>query len=165
MKPLVALLMASVALLAGGPEKSKPLRSELSTLEKAVNARLQAMFPNEPWLVLGFTRGMYVGGVGVIFSAEVNLVTGPTLMSVQQPSKEQIAALHDKRLSRLPKLRDTMSQVLKDIAAVPAVGPEERVVFSVTVLRYPYETYTDVPSQIVVHAAKGKLATPKVEEY
>ena len=42
MKPLAALLMASMALLAGGPEKSKVLRSELSTLEKTVNARLQA---------------------------------------------------------------------------------------------------------------------------
>lgn len=167
MKPLLALLLlfSTAVLCANATEKPKVLRSELSNLEKTVNARLVRMFPEEPWLVLGSSRGMYVEGVGVIFSAEVNLATGPTLISVTQPSKEQVAALHDKRLSRLPKLRDTMSEILKDISAVPAVGPDEQVVFAVTVLRYPYETYADLPSQIVLHAPKSKLANAKTEEY
>jgi hypothetical protein len=164
MRLLAALLVLCSACWASGPDKPKSLRSELSNLEKQVNARLNAMFPEEPWLVLGLSRGLYVEGVGLVFSAEVNLATGPTQL-FNQPTREQIAALHEKRIARLPKLRETMNQVLKEIATVPAIGPDEQVIFGVTVLRYPYETYTDLPSQIVLHAPKSKLASAKLEEY
>jgi hypothetical protein len=157
-----AVLLAAVvavSVFASGAER-RVTRTDLANMEKIVNSQLAGMFPDEPWLMLGYTRGVYVPGVGAVFSAEVNLATGPTVSPFSpNPAKEAIAAHRQKKLARVPKLRETMYAIVKDLGNfMTAVPADEQIVFAVTLLRYPYETGNDVPTQIVMHIQRAKLA-------
>ena len=160
MKRLLIGLAAFAALaMAGSPERPHISRVEVANLEKIINTQLAGMFPDEPWLILGFTRGIYIDGVGVVFSADVNLATGPTV-SPFNPSlpKEVVAAHHDKKVSRLPKLRDTMYAIVRSLTTfLPGMPADEQVVFAVTLYRYPWEIPNGIPTQIVMHVQRAKL--------
>lgn len=155
---LLAAVIA-VSAFAVGPER-RVTRTDLANMEKIVNSQLAGMFPDEPWLMLGYTRGVYVPGIGAVFSAEVNLATGPTVSPFSpNPAKEAIAAHRQKKLARVPKLRETMYAIVKNLGNfMTAVPADEQIVFAVTLLRYPYETGSEVPTQIVMHIPRGKLA-------
>ena len=154
---LAAAFLFAVSLPAA--EHARIPRPEIANLEKIVNTQLGGMFPEEPWLLLGYTRGIYIEGVGVVFSADVNLATGPTVSPFSpNPGKEVLAGHHDKKLKRLPKLRETMYSIVRNMSTfLPALPPDEQVVFAVTLLRYPWETGNDIPSQIVMQVSRGRL--------
>lgn len=159
MKQVLVLMMAGAALLSAA-DTPRVSRAEVANVEKTVNSQLTGMFPDEPWLLLGMTRGVYVEGVGVIFSAEVNLATGPSPSPFNPTISPQVIAAHrDKKMSRMPKLRETMYAVVKSLSgAFPNLPGDEQVVFAVTLLRYPWEPAGGAPTQIVMHAPRAKLS-------
>ena len=72
----------------------KKLRSAITTLA------------DDPYLLIGDTRGVYLEGYGAVFTTEVNLANGPSL-SPFRPSitKDDIARIRAKKLERFPILR------------------------------------------------------------
>ncbi len=167
-------LVLSAAASGATAERPKVSRVDVANMERVINGKIQGMFPDEPWILLGFSRGFYVSGVGVIFSADINLATGPAVTPfTPNPRKELLEAQHEKKQKRLPVLRETMFTIVRNVGNTMAGLPDdEQVVLCVSLMRSPWEIGNDIPAQIVMHVQRGKLLAKsatddviKAEEY
>ncbi len=134
-------------------------RGLISAVEVSMNKRVEALFPGEQYLLLGHTHGVYLEGVGCVFTTRVNLAEGPGLSPFRQSLPESArAALRKKKLERLPMLRTAMREMLVSAAVVmDPVPPTERMVLSVSLLHMPHEDVAGLPVQIVMQAEKKTL--------
>ena len=134
-------------------------RAKIANAEKLIDTQLASMYPDEPWFLLGPTNGVYLDGFGAVFSAQINLATGPTSTPFKlEISKEEIARHRDKKITRLPDLRKMMLKIVGSTGGyLDNLAPSEQFVLSVTLLRYPYEDPKSAPSQIVMQVEHGKL--------
>jgi hypothetical protein len=153
----------TAAVFAATAERPKMTRVDVANMENVINGRIQGMFPDEPWVLLGFTRGFYVDGVGVVFSADVSLATGPAVTPFNpNPRKDLLIAQHEKKQKRLPVLRETMYTIVRYLStAVANLPDDEQVVLCVSLMRSPWEIGNDIPAQIVMHVQRGKLLAAK----
>jgi hypothetical protein len=135
-----------------------PLAKVVNT-EKLISTQLAAMYPEEPWFLIGPARGVYLNGFGVVFSAEINLATGPSLSPFKQTiTREEIARHRDKKELRLPVLRTRLYAIVGEMAAYLDTLPgNEEFVLVVTLLKYPWEEANGMPSQIVLRVPRAKL--------
>ncbi|MCX6594115.1 MAG: hypothetical protein NTZ56_21590 [Acidobacteria bacterium] len=141
-----------------------PDRAALQTVEKMVDRRIETMF-DDPFLLLGMTRGVYVEGVGVVLSAEVGLAVTAAGPFSPRPSKEDMARLRQKRLDRLPVLRASMQEILQRTAVMLETVPaQENVVLGVTIFRKSNEDNTGLPGQIVMRAKRQDLLDKKTAQ-
>ncbi len=153
MKRLAALLCLSLF--------AAPDRASLSAVEKALDKRIETMF-DDPFLLLGMTRGVYLEGTGVVFSSEMALVMTPGGPFVQKPSPEEAQRLKQRRMERLPVLRASMREMLVRAAGMlPGLAADERVVLGITLFRRAADDATGLPAQIVMEAPKGELVAGK----
>ena len=172
-----ALILAA-AMVAKPAEPARMSRARIANTEKLISTQLAALLPEEPWFLLGLARGVYLEGTGVVFQADVNLATGPSLSPFKTSiTKEEIARQREKKESRLPLLRTRMYSIVTLISSSLEMMPNnEEYVFAVTLLKYPWEDTPNVPTQIVMRVPRGKLmdaqrqnASPesviKVQEY
>lgn len=152
MKRAVALL--SLVLFAG------PDRGSLMSVERAVDRRMETLF-DEPYLLLGTTRGVYLDGVGAVFTSEISLAMGPNSPMVAA-NKELNERLRQKRLERLPLLRTSMQDsLIRAAEMLPTLPAKERIVLGVTIFRKRLEDNAGIPTQIVMQAAKQELLDKK----
>jgi hypothetical protein len=128
-------------------------------MEKSFDRRLEGWSVDEPVMLLGTTRGVYLEGYGAVFTAEMNLLPGAT-MSPFQPTikKEQVVRVHQKKLSRLPQLRQQMTEMLVASAqSLDTVPLDERIVVGVTLFHFAWEDVSGIPAQIVMQAPRRLL--------
>ena len=156
---LLTLFFSATLLFASGADSPKVPRAKIANVEKLINTQMAAMVPEEPYFLIGLARGTYLDGVGVIFSVDINLATGPTVTPFRPAiSKEEIAKLREKKEARLPLLRTKMFSVIGSMTSfLDGVPPGEEFIFVVTMLRYPYEEASSLPSQIVMRVPRGRL--------
>lgn len=147
-----ALALISLSLFAA------PDRATLTAIEKSIDRRMETMF-DEPWLLLGMTRGVYLEGTGAVFTTEMSLALGPSGPMVSpRLNKEDMEKLRRKRIDRLAVLRTSMQDTLiRTAEMLPTLPPEERVVLGVTIFRKSIDDNTGIPAQIVMQAAKREL--------
>ena len=146
-------------------------RNLLGTLERGCNKRIETLF-DDPYMLLGLTRGVYLDGYGVVLTAEVNLAITPGATPFRMAmTDEEKVALRKKKLDRLPGLKLAMREVLVSSAKTldPMPGTEQ-VVVAITLLNRSFELSQGLPSQIVMQAPKqalvsGALAAIKVREF
>jgi hypothetical protein len=160
MKRLIAvpflLLAIAVGAIAGDPPRVG--RTVLSAMEKSLDDRVTRLWDDNPFVLLGPTRGIYLDGYGVVFTAEVNLATGPTMLMHPQLTKEEIERHRQKKLERLPQLMRAMRQaLLASAASMDNVPAEEQIVIVTFLSRYPWEDATGLPVQITMQAQRKKL--------
>jgi hypothetical protein len=130
----------------------------MAAMEKSFDGKVTRLWDDNPFVLLGSTRGVYLDSVGAIFTAEINLATGPTMFGQGELSKEQIARHRQKKLSRLPVIRDAARQMMMSAAAsLDGVGADEQIVFCIFLSRYPWEDVTGLPSQLQFQAQKKRL--------
>lgn len=154
MRRIFLLMLVACTLLA-----AQVSRSLVGAVEIAMNKRVEALFPGEQYLLLGHTHGVYLDGFGCVFTTRVNLAEGPGLSPFrpQLPESER-AALHKKKLERLPALRLAMREMLVNAALVmDPVPPSEKLVLSVSLLNMPHEDVSGLPAQIVMQAERRVL--------
>lgn len=158
----IAVALVAVALAAANAPRVK--RGSIQAAERAIDVRMLRVIEN-PYLLLGPTRGVYVEGAGATFSAELNLFQGPTVSPFRQTiSNEDIAMVRAKKIERLPKIRESLREALMATAAsLDDVPPQEQIAIGVTLLGLPYEETAGMPSQIVVQGARGKLIEAKLK--
>ncbi|HSM77871.1 MAG TPA: hypothetical protein VLT57_09610 [Bryobacteraceae bacterium] len=165
MKRLILALAISLAVFSqtGHASKAKVSRAAMFSRERALNGQLSALWPEDPYLLLGTTRGVYLDGYGAVFTAEIDLAPGPSLNPFHQTmTKQNIADNHEKMVQRLPKLKLAMSEMLAATAAsLDNVPAEEKVVLGITLTQYAWQDRAGVPSQVVVLGEKGKLIEAK----
>jgi hypothetical protein len=130
-------------------------------MEKSLDGRIQRLWDDNPFALLGSTRGVYLEGYGAVFSAEVNLATGPTLMHTTF-TKEEIARYRSKKLERLPQLIKVLrTSLMESAASLDTVPADEQIVIVAFLTVYPWEDVHGVPGQITLQAPKKKLLEVK----
>ncbi|HLJ18307.1 MAG TPA: hypothetical protein VKV15_27700 [Bryobacteraceae bacterium] len=155
---LILTSVLAAAVFAASPEKPRVGRAQIDAMEKNFDQRLSRLW-NEPFLLLGTTRGFYLDGFGAVFSAEINLVNGPNITPFQPViSKAQVEQHKKKKLERVPALKEAMRQMLTASAAsLDGVPADEQIVVEVTISKYSWEDIAGVPTQILMQAQKKKL--------
>jgi len=156
--PFLLLVVAASAIASDAPRVP---RTTLAAAEKSLDNRFAGLWSDNPFIMLGPTRGVYLESYGAVFTAEVNLVAGPQITIIMQsPTKQSIAEHRQKKLARIPELKKAMVKALADTAASPemaAVPPEEQIVLVAFLSHFPWEDLTGVPSQIMMQGSKKKL--------
>jgi hypothetical protein len=153
--PAIALL-AALALAALKPPVD---REAMAALEKRFDRRIETFSIDDPFYLLGTTRGVYLAGYGAVFTAELNLVAAAVVTPFRPAfTKEQVAALRQKKLARLAELKKMMREMLVDSAAgLKDVPPEEWIVIGVTLFYYGWEDKTGLPNQVLMQARRQSL--------
>ncbi len=160
MKRAAALLAACIALCQGGQSSTPHVgRAAIDAMERSFNRQLSALWTQDPFVLLGTTRGIYLEGYGAVFTAEVDLAPGPTLNPFHQSmNKENIADRRKRMLERLPKLKLAMATMLGGAASsLDTIPGGERIVLGVTLTQYPWEDRTGIPSQVVLSGVRSRL--------
>lgn len=159
MKPFLIALVCGSLVLASGADASRVPRGKIVNVEKLINTQIASMFPEEPYFLIGLARGTYLEGFGAVFSAEVNLATGPATSPFRPTpiSKEEKDRHEEKKNARLPALRSKMYTVVGNMASyLEALPKSEEFVLSVTLLRYGWEDGTG-PTQIIMRVQRARL--------
>lgn len=157
MKRYFALLFfATTAIWAQTPVVS---RNAMSVVETAFDQRIIKFSADEPFDLLGTTRGVYLEGYGVVLTAEVNLMISPGITPFHPDyTPEEKARVRQKKLQRLPALRQMMMEQLAATAAsLDMVPPNEQIVLGVTLLYRPWEVTSGLPRQILMQAPRKAL--------
>ena len=135
-------------------------------LERRFDAMLEGMVQdvNEPVDVLGPTRGIYVEGYGVVFTAEVSLVKTPELSPfLKEIPKTMADRIHQRRVERLPVLETTMDDMLHRMARTFVTVPnDEHMVLAVRLLYGSWENTAGMPAQIMLTATRAGVQTGEI---
>ncbi len=151
MKAVAALLLAAGVLAAGDPPVIP--RTSVERIERGFDKTIAALDPNDPFDLLGLTRGVYLDGYGIVFTTELNLVLTPISPFHPKPDAAGLAKLHSKKLQRLVLLKDRMRKVLVQSAGMlGGVPADEQVVFAITLLYRSFENREGLPDQVIMQA-------------
>ena len=87
-------------------------RQALKASEDGFNAKLGTFNPTDPVYMLGATRGVYLQGYGVVFSAEMDLVQSPTITPFQRTIEPpQVDSIYARKQKQLPLIRKAMLEL------------------------------------------------------
>jgi hypothetical protein len=179
-RTLVFILFASYALAqAASNVAPRVSRISIAAMEDSFDRRIGSLNIDDPFSMIGGTRGMYINGYGAVFAAEMNLVANNLVTPFRpQVTKDDLLRLKHKKQQRLGILKDNMRGMLVSTAAsLDGVPPNEQIVLGVTLFYYSWEDSSGLPRQIVmlaprkllVEAAKGNStaldAALQVQEY
>ena len=155
----IALTLAIFFLSIASADRAKVSRASVAAMEESLDKRLAGMFPEDPVMLVGVTKGTYITGYGTVFMGELNLAPSAGITPFHQTiSKEEIVRIHQKEVDRVPKLKQVMQELLLSSAAsLDAVPADEQIALSVTLFHFYWENIAGVPSQIVMHAPKKTL--------
>ena len=164
MKPAALIpsgLLAAVLLAAAAPQAvhAPVKRAALIPMERNFDAVVERLKVDDPYVLLGNTRGVYLGGFGAVFTAEVNLVNSPVISPFRQTiSKEDVARVRVKKLQRLPLLKQAMQRMMKTMADGLGNMPDnEQVVLGVSLFYYSWEDTAGLPGQVVMRATRQQI--------
>jgi hypothetical protein len=162
----LAILLALFFAGQEAPPAAHPrvTRAALASVEKGFDGRFTRSY--DSFDLLGTTRGVYLEGYGAVFSTELNLIVSPNLNPFHQSfTKIEIARIHERKVQRLPLLKQQMREMLvASAASLENLPPGEQVVLGVTLFHYSWEDYSGLPSQIVMQAERQKLLSNATRE-
>jgi hypothetical protein len=155
---LAASLLLAIAIF-GASIPARVSRASMRHMEQSVDTKVAAIEEAEPGLLLGPTRGVYLDGYGVVFTAEVDLL--PT--AAPNPfrpaySKQDILRLKAKKQTRISLLKQKMRDTI-----IAAAGPldnlaaDDRIALAVTIPYFSWEDGAGLPRQIVMYAPRSLL--------
>jgi hypothetical protein len=163
-----APVTAKPAGAVAGSEKPAVTLQTLGALEKEMDGRLSATGAsiNDPCIVQGGgTRGLYVDGIGAIFTGDVDLVNTPSPGIFVIPiSAEQRASVHKRKLAHVQLLQQTMRDMVLSLSASPALklADTDQVVVAIRLAYRPWEDLTGLPGQMVMRLDR-RGGAPKLE--
>ena len=147
----------------GGTPVVKPAVSfnELRVLQTGLDQDLASYDYNDSIDVIGRTRGVYLSDYGVIFTTELSPIVTPAITPfVQKIPPEMKAAVHKRKLERIPAVKKIMGETMKRAAENLAMLPDnQQIVLVVKVLYLPYEDTTQLPTQIMMKGDKRAAMT------
>jgi hypothetical protein len=162
----LAILLAFFFAGQEAPPASHPriTRAALATIEKSCDGRFARSY--DSFDLLGATRGVYLEGYGAVFSTELNLFLSPNISPFHQSfTSIEKTRIHDRKVQRLPLLKQQMRELLiASAASLENLPPGEQVVLAVTLFHYSWEDYSGLPSQVVMQAERQKLLSNATRE-
>jgi len=136
-------------------------------IERRFNEQLTTLFDlNEPLDLLGPARGISLEGYGIVFTAELSLVMTPGQSPFRQtiPPQAMKDKIRQRKIERLPKLKETMKDMMRTAAKTFIQVPlEQQIVFCVRFLYEPWEDRTGMPSQILMKADRKSAAAGDIQ--
>jgi hypothetical protein len=154
MKPAPAQPTARPAASIGSIEVSPMPLQTLRTVEKEMDSRIATTGGNMPCGVLSPSRGVYVSGLGAVFTAEIELAPTPGGMGLFQTiGPEQKAKYHKDKLTNLPLLEKTLSDIVLSLVASPTLklSDTDQIVVAARLVYRAWEDTNGMPGQIVAH--------------
>ena len=115
--------------------------------------------------VLSPTRGVYVAGMGAVFTAEVELATTPGGIGIFQTATPELKAkVRKDKLANVPLIEKALSDMVLTLVASPALklAETDQIVVAARLLYRPWEDSTNLPGQIVAHLDR-RAGTVKLE--
>ncbi len=85
----LSFLLLVIAASAMASDAPRVPRNTLAATEHKLDNSFTKLWSDNPFVVLGPTRGVYLEGYGAVFTAEVNLVAGPVLGIMTPPMTKQ----------------------------------------------------------------------------
>jgi hypothetical protein len=128
----------------------------LKNLEKVFDMRLEAADPKDPLDVWGSTRGLYVEGLGTVFTTELGLIVTPGIYGLLPTIPEDlIKQVHQRKLKHIQQLEDLMKDLMKVSALTLTPLPDDqKIVYAVRVRYLIWEDTSGLPAQILMTADK-----------
>ena len=171
--PAASPAVASAAAPASAPaasvtptEKPRVPRQALSDLERRLDTKLTNLGDaNDPVDLLGAARGIYLDGYGVVFTVEVSPIITPGInpfhSAMTEPEK---AKVHQRKLDRLPILKQAMRDAWRDSAtSLTSIPDNQQVVIAVRLLYLPWEDTRGLPGEIVMKGDRRGAVTGAVQ--
>lgn len=158
-RSILPFLLLAVAASTTASDAPRVSRDQLVAVEKSLDSRYAKLWDDNPLVVPGPTRGIYLEGFGAVMTSEVDLVAGPTMLFIRGPlTKDEVEKFRQKKMGRVPELRRAVRQALIDSAAsLDSVPPEEQIVVVAMLSKYPWEDFRGLPHQILMQAQKKKV--------
>jgi|SRR5579872_1967113 len=157
----VPFLLLVAAASAAAVDAPRVARNTVAATEKSLDDRFNKLWSDNPFVVLGPTRGVYLEGYGAVFTAEINLVAGPPIgVMMPPPDKQDIARHRQQKIARIPELKTALEKLLAETAAsagMASVPPDEQIVLVAFLSHFPWEDINGLPVQIMVQGSKKKL--------
>jgi hypothetical protein len=133
-------------------------RATLVSVEKSLDERFGHLWDDNPYLLLGNTRGVYLENYGAVFTAEIDLVLNPTSLMHATVGKDEIVKFHQKKLDRLPILKKALRDALVSSAiSLDTVPPDEQIIIVAFVAHHSWEDMSGIPTQLTLQAPRKKL--------
>jgi len=152
----VLLLVAVITLAAANAPRVG--RATLVSVEKSFKDRMKTLWDDNPYLVMGDPRGVYLENYGAVFTIEMDLVANPTSLMNANIKKDEIVKFHEKKLARIQPLKKALREALASIAtSLDAVPPAEQVTIVAFLPNHSWEDMTGVPTQLTLQAPRQKL--------
>jgi hypothetical protein len=160
MRVAAVALLSLCALPAGSlADSPKVNRGMIEAMERSLDNKITALWPQDPAEVLGVSQGAYVQGYGAIFLSEVNLAPAAGISPFHPTvSADEIRRTHEKKVQRMGAIRNAMRAMLVDSArSLDSVPADEQVAVGLTLFYWKWENHDGLPAQIVMHAPRKAL--------
>ncbi len=163
MKTRVLLAVAVMAISFTSQAAQPVPRAAITDIENNFDARIQRFSVDEPLYLLGATRGIYLEGFGMLFTADIDLLPTAAISPFHPTfTKEEKAKVRAKKLERVVKIKELAREMLIDAAAkLDKIGPDEQVAIAITLLHKNWEDTTGLPAQIITQAPRKALVEYK----
>lgn len=152
------LLLAAIATVCFASTESKISTKAMLAVESTIDNAFRVNTP-DPYDLLGTARGSYLPGYGTLFTVELQLVFTQAQLPFRGPyTPAEVAAIHDRKLKKLPLLKDTMRGLLANASAsLDALPPNEQVAIEAIIWHYNWEDSKNIPQRLLMTATKEKL--------
>ena len=157
---------AAPAAVVTPTEKPRVPRQTLADVERHLDTKLASLGgANDPVDLLGATRGIYLDGYGAVFTVEASLIVTPGISpfhpAMTEPEKQKV---HQRKLDRLPTLRQLMRDMWRDSAtALTSLPDNQQVVVAVRLLYLPWEDTHGLPGEIVMKGDRKAATTGAIQ--
>ena len=155
----LALCAFTLILAAGSASRPVVTRAMVAAVEKNFDRKVVEDVLEDPYLLLGMTRGVYLPGYGAIFTMEVNLAHGASFGPFGAAVRpEHLARVNKRKQELTPRLKQSMREMLVSAAgSLDTVPLEEKIVLGVSLAYHRVEDRTGLPQQIVMAAPRKTL--------
>ena len=157
MKIAAGLLAGLVVIAANLPPRIT--YAALRALERSTDASFETLIKEDPLSMLGYTRGVYLDGYGVVFSAEVELAASAAPNPFRPAfTKEDIQKLRERKTVRISHLKESMrNQLVTFATSLDTIPLTQNIALAVTIPYYRWEDSEGMPRQIVMVAPRKAL--------
>jgi hypothetical protein len=152
------LVLFAVAVLCFGATEPRVSRKALGSVEGSMNDKFRIV-TGDPYDLLGTARGTYIDGYGAVFTIELQLVyISPPSPFRPAYSPRELAGLHDRKLKKMPVLKDAMRGLMANsVNTLDSMPGNEHVAMEAILWRYSWEDSKGLPQRVLMTAEKGKL--------
>lgn len=153
---LLATLTAGAAAFAA--LESPVSRASVLAVERSIDDKFRAN-PSDPYDFLGTARGTYMNGYGALFTFEIGLTYVPAISPFNlSVSPQQVAAIHERKLKKLPVLENTMRGLVADASTtLEGLPANEHIAIEALLFSYSWENSRGLPHRVFMTVEKQKL--------